>query len=66
MKATSFDASCLVDDSRFAFSAGSIDGHIQVTKPCDRLVNQAAHIVPVAHIGAQRLGFGAQLAKFSN
>src|SRR5882724_5941282 len=45
---------------------GSIDGHIQATKPCDRLVNQAAHIVLVAHIGAQKLGFGAQLAEFSN
>jgi len=45
--------------------AGSIDGHIQATKPCDRLVNQAAHIVLVAHIGAQKLGFGAQLAELA-
>src|SRR3989442_426241 len=52
--------------ARFAFSTGSIDGHIQATKPCDRLVNQAAHIVLVAHIGAQKLGFGAQRAEFSN
>src|SRR6266851_6826562 len=52
--------------ARFAFSAGSIDGHIQATKPCDRLVNQAAHLVLVAHIGAKKLGFGSQLAEFSN
>jgi hypothetical protein len=52
--------------ARFAFSTGSIDGHIQATKPCDRLVYQAAHLALVAYIGAQKLGFGSQLAEFSN
>src|SRR5258708_24180265 len=50
----------------FAFGAGVIDSYIQTTKPCDCLIDQAAHIVLVAHIRPHKFSFRAKFAELTN
>ena len=52
--------------ARLAFGAGAIDGHVQATKPRDCLIDQAAHIVLVPHIGPHKFSFRAEFAKLVN
>src|SRR6266446_3725167 len=47
-----------------AFGTSSVDSHVQVTKPLDGPINQAAHIVVVAHVGADVLSLNAKRAQF--
>ena len=49
-----------------AFGAGGIDGHIQTAKARDGFVDQAAHIVFVAHIGPYKFRFRAEFAELVN
>jgi hypothetical protein len=43
-----------------AFGSGVIDGGVEPTEPCDRLIDQLAHLVIVAHIGADEFRLGAE------
>src|SRR5882724_9190747 len=47
-----------------AFGSGAIDGSIQTTKARDSLVDQAAHVVLVAHVGMQEFGLSAEFLEF--
>src|SRR5260370_42241172 len=47
-----------------ALRARVIDGGIQAAKALDRMINETAHIVLMAHVGADEFGFGTQLAEF--
>src|SRR5580692_11084899 len=49
-----------------AFGAGAVDGRIQTTETRDGLIDQAAHIVLAAHVGADELRFAAELAQLSS
>jgi hypothetical protein len=49
-----------------AFGAGGVDGRVEATEACDGLIDQAAHIVFVAHVRTDEFGLcaeGAQLAR---
>src|SRR5438128_333739 len=52
--------------ARLAFGAGVIDSHVQTTKPGHCLIDQAAHIVFVAHIGPHKFSFRAESAELAN
>src|SRR2546426_664225 len=45
---------------------GVVDGHIQATEARDGLIDQAAYIVLVAHVGAQEFGLTAEVAEFGD
>ena len=47
-----------------ALRARVIDGGIQAAKALDSLINETAHIVLMAHVGADEFGFGTQLTEF--
>src|SRR5260370_25583113 len=47
-----------------ALGARVIEGGIRAAKALDGLINETAHIVFLAHVGADEFGFGTQLAKF--
>src|ERR1700731_3463578 len=49
-----------------AFGAGAVDGRIQATEARDGLIDQAAHIVIAAHVGADELRFAAELAQLGS
>ena len=49
-----------------AFGAGAVDGRIQTTEARDGLIDQVAHIVLAAHVGADELRFAAELAQLSS
>ena len=46
-----------------AFGAGVVDGGVEPTEARDRLIDQLAHIVFVAHVGTDELGLRAERAK---
>jgi hypothetical protein len=49
-----------------ALGTGAIDGHIQAAEARDGLINQAAYIGFVTHVGAYKFGFSAEFTEFSN
>jgi hypothetical protein len=49
-----------------AFGTSVVDGDIQATKALDRLVEEIAHVVLAADIGAHEFRFGAKSAQFSD
>ena len=49
-----------------AFGTSVVDGDIQATKALDRLVNEIAHVVFAADIGAHEFRFGAKSAQFTD
>jgi hypothetical protein len=48
-----------------AFGTRSVDGHVQATKSLDSSVNQASHILFVAHVGADVFSLHAERTQFS-
>src|SRR6266550_5760569 len=49
-----------------AFGTSIVDGHVQVAKPLDGPINQTAHIVFVAHVGADVFSLHAKRTQFSS
>jgi hypothetical protein len=47
-----------------ALGSSAIDSSIQTTKARDSLIDQAAHIVLVTHVGTQEFGFSTKLSEF--
>jgi len=55
----------LIDEwTRLPFGARGIDGGVNAAEACNSLVDQIAHLVVVAHVGANEGGFGAEAAEF--
>jgi hypothetical protein len=52
--------------ARLALGSGVVDRHIQATKVCDGLIDEAAHIIFMADISTPILRFSADLAKFTD
>ena len=50
--------------SGLAFRTRSVDGHVQAAKPLDGLINQTAHIVFEAHVGAEVFSLHAERTQF--
>src|SRR5258706_2038231 len=63
---TTLFRSLLRDRAGLAFSTGVIDGHIQTPKPRDCLIDQAAHVIIVPHIGPHKFSFRAKFAELAN
>ncbi len=54
----------LVDDrADLAFGASIIHRDIEAAKPRDGLVDQSADVILLAHIGADKIGLGAERAQ---
>jgi hypothetical protein len=51
---------------RLAFGSGVVDRNIATTEARTRLIDQASHIVFVAHVGTPIFGFRSQGADFGN
>ncbi len=49
-----------------AFGAGAVDGRIQTAEARDGPIDQAAHIVFVAHVGAEEFNLTAEPAQLSS
>jgi hypothetical protein len=49
-----------------AFDARIVDGYVKAAKALDGLINQVAHVVVMAYVGADELGFNAKRTKFFN
>ena len=52
--------------ARLAFRAGIVHGHIQAPEASDRSVDEALHLVLMADIGVDELGFSAYVAQFGD
>jgi hypothetical protein len=48
-----------------AYSAGVIDGNVEATETSDDLVDEVPDFLLMAHIGAHKFGFSAEVAQFS-
>jgi hypothetical protein len=56
----------LGDRPELAFGAGVVDGHVDAAETLHGLLDEAAHVTLVAHVGTQVLGTNAERAQFGS